>query len=45
VVLRADPTADVRNTQTVVAVMKSGHLHRRTTPWRAGPLARMPGAR
>ena len=45
VVLRADPARDVRNTQTVVAVVKGGRLLRRTTPWRTGPGARAPGAR
>jgi len=44
VVLSADPSRDVRNTQTVVAVIKGGVMRARTTPWRTGPLASPPPA-
>ena len=44
VVLRADPARDVRNTQTVEAVVKGGRLLRRPTPLRTGPGARAPAA-
>jgi hypothetical protein len=42
VVLRADPSRDIRNTQTVVMVMKGGRMTRRETPMRFGPLAKPP---
>jgi imidazolonepropionase-like amidohydrolase len=42
VLLRADPLADVANTQTVALVMKGGRLHRPTQPMRTPPLARAP---
>lgn len=42
VVLSADPALDIRNTQTVVAVIKAGRLFRRTEPWRAPPIAQPP---
>lgn len=48
VILRADPSRDIRNTQTVEAVVRAGHLHRRSAPLRPGPLAQpapQPGAR
>jgi hypothetical protein len=32
VVLRADPSADIRNTQTVAYVVQRGRVHRRETP-------------
>lgn len=41
-ILRADPARDIRNTQTVVAVVKGGRVHVRTTPRRPGPLAAPP---
>lgn len=44
VVLSADPSRDIRNTQTVVAVMKGGVMHARTRPWRQGPHAAPPPA-
>ena len=44
VVLSADPTRDIRNTQTVVAVMKGGVMRERTRPWRQGPHASPPPA-
>lgn len=40
VVLRADPSRDIRNTQTVVMVIKGGVVYPRTTPMRSGPHAR-----
>lgn len=33
VVLRADPAADIRNTQTIRYVIRGGTLHTRTEPW------------
>jgi imidazolonepropionase-like amidohydrolase len=42
VVLDADPSADIRNTQTVTMVVKGGILSRRQTPMRPGPHARPP---
>ncbi|HKP76670.1 MAG TPA: amidohydrolase family protein, partial [Longimicrobiaceae bacterium] len=44
VVLAADPSRDIRNTQTVVAVVKGGVMHERTRAWRTGPLASPPPA-
>ena len=44
VVLAADPARDIRNTQTVVAVVKGGVMRERTTPWRQGPHASPPPA-
>jgi hypothetical protein len=44
VVLAADPSRDIRNTQTVVAVVKGGVMRERTAPWRTGPLAAPPPA-
>jgi imidazolonepropionase-like amidohydrolase len=43
VVLRADPSADIRNTQTIAYVMQRGRLHARTEPWHRMPLADPPG--
>lgn len=45
VVLAADPSRDIRNTQTVVMVLKGGRVLERTTPWRPGPHASPPSAR
>lgn len=42
VVLRGDPSRDIRNTQTIAAVVKAGTLFRRTTPQRIGPHAKAP---
>ena len=42
VVLRADPSRDIRNTQTVAMVVKGGRISERTTPMRIGPLAKPP---
>lgn len=42
VVLRADPSVDIRNTQTVQAVMRGGVLHERVTPWQQSPGAQPP---
>jgi imidazolonepropionase-like amidohydrolase len=42
VVLAGDPTADIANTQTVVAVMRAGRMHIRTAPMRIPPRARAP---
>jgi cytosine/adenosine deaminase-related metal-dependent hydrolase len=42
VVLRADPTADIRNTQTVAYVIQGGRVHRREGPWRTPQLAEPP---
>jgi hypothetical protein len=42
VVLRRDPSASIRNTQTVVMVIKGGRIYPRTTPMRPGPLAAPP---
>lgn len=44
VVLSADPSRDIRNTQTVVSVMKGGVMRDRTRPLRTGPLASPPPA-
>jgi len=44
VVLAADPARDIRNTQTVVAVVKGGVMRERTAPWRQGPHASPPPA-
>jgi len=44
VVLSADPSRDIRNTQAVVAVMKGGILRERARPWRTGPHASPPPA-
>jgi imidazolonepropionase-like amidohydrolase len=44
VVLRADPSADIRNTQTVRWVMQRGVLHERSTPWQLSPGAEPPPA-
>jgi imidazolonepropionase-like amidohydrolase len=44
VVLAADPARDIRNTQTVVAVIKGGVMRERATPWRQGPHASPPPA-
>jgi imidazolonepropionase-like amidohydrolase len=33
VVLRADPSADIRNTQTIRYVIRGGTVHARTEPW------------
>jgi len=46
VLLRADPSADIRNTQTVAHVVRAGRLHRREEPWRPAPMAEpAPGTR
>jgi len=45
VVLRANPAADIRNTQTVAMVMKAGVIYPRTTPRSPGPLAQPPASR
>ena len=42
VLLRADPLADIANTQTVVGVMKAGRWHPRAAPMRSPPRARPP---
>lgn len=42
VVLAADPTADIANTQTVVSVMRAGRMYARTRPMPTPPLARAP---
>jgi imidazolonepropionase-like amidohydrolase len=42
VVLAADPTADIANTETVVAVMRAGRMHTRSSPMRTPPRARAP---
>ncbi|MBA3560688.1 MAG: amidohydrolase family protein [Gemmatimonadaceae bacterium] len=42
-VLCGNPASDIRNTQTIWAVMKAGRLYHRTGPARARPLARPPG--
>jgi len=42
VVLRADPSVDIRNTQTVRAVMRRGVLHERGMPWQQSPGAQPP---
>ncbi|MFN0098377.1 MAG: amidohydrolase family protein [Gemmatimonadaceae bacterium] len=42
VVLRADPSTDIRNTQTVRSVMRRGVLHERSTPWQLSPGAEPP---
>ncbi|HVF39260.1 MAG TPA: hypothetical protein VM939_05115, partial [Gemmatimonadaceae bacterium] len=42
VILCADPSANIRNTQAIYAVMKSGRLTERTTTRRPGPLATPP---
>jgi hypothetical protein len=42
VLLRADPLADIANTQAIIGVMKGGHWVVRETPMRAIPLARPP---
>lgn len=42
VILSANPAADIRNTQTIEAVMQSGKLFRRDTPFRTPPLAEPP---
>ncbi len=42
VVLRADPAADVRNTQTVAYVVRGGRVHRREEPWATPQLAAPP---
>jgi predicted amidohydrolase len=42
VVLRADPSVDIRNTQTVRAVMRRGVLHERSIPWQLSPGAQPP---
>lgn len=42
VVLRADPAADIRNTQTVEYVVRGGRVHRRTEPWQVPQLAAPP---
>lgn len=44
VVLAADPARDIRNTQTVVAVVKGGVMRERTISWRQGPHASPPPA-
>jgi len=44
VVLRAGPSADIRNTQTVRWVMRRGVLHERSTPWQLSPGAEPPPA-
>ncbi|HEX8905927.1 MAG TPA: amidohydrolase family protein [Longimicrobiaceae bacterium] len=45
VVLDADPSGDVANTQRIAAVIKGGVLRRRTAPLRPGPLTRPPASR
>ena len=42
VILRADPSTDVRNTQTVAYVVHGGRLIRRQGEWRAPQLGRLP---
>jgi hypothetical protein len=42
VILCADPSADISNTQAIFAVIKGGTVYRRTKPRRPGPLARPP---
>lgn len=42
VVLRADPSLDIRNTQTVRAVLRGGVLHTRTAEWQVPPGAEPP---
>ena len=37
IVLRADPSKDIRNTQTVRYVLRGGVVHERTMPWVAVP--------
>ncbi|HEX8454256.1 MAG TPA: amidohydrolase family protein [Longimicrobium sp.] len=44
VVLRADPSTDIRNTQTIAYVMQRGRLHARTEPWHRMPLSDPPAA-
>lgn len=44
VVLSADPTADIANTQTVVSVMRAGRMYARTRPMPTPPKARAPRA-
>jgi imidazolonepropionase-like amidohydrolase len=42
VVLRQDPSANIRNTPTVSMVVKGGVVTRRATPRRPGPFAKRP---
>lgn len=42
VILNADPSQDIRNTQTVRAVVRGGVLHQRTTAWQVAPGALAP---
>lgn len=42
VVLEQDPAADIRNTQTIRMVIRSGVVHRRTIPMSVGPYAEPP---
>ncbi len=42
VVLRADPSRDIRNTQTVSNVIKAGRVFPRAAPMRIGPHAKPP---
>jgi len=44
VVLRADPAVDIRNTQTVRAVLRRGVLHERPAAWPQAPGAEPPPA-
>ena len=44
VVLRRNPAADIRNTQTVAYVVLRGRVHRREAPWRTAELAEPPPA-
>lgn len=43
VVLARDPVADIRNTQTVILVLRAGVVHERTDPMPVPPLAAAPG--
>ena len=45
VVLRADPSRDIRNTQTVAYVVRGGVVHRREEGWRPPPLSEPPPGR
>lgn len=41
-VLRADPAADIRNTQTIRYVIRRGYVRERTAAWEPPPLAEPP---